>query len=97
MQAFIKSIKTFETTSHNLVLDYEVKYSIYDTVSNITIATPSKLPKEGDILYMENGFMGVISTVSPEYGATTLGCNQIVSLFARNMFYEHTARTYLED
>ena len=97
MQAFIKSIKTFETTSHNLVLDYEVKYSIYDTVSNITIATPSKLPKEGDILYMENGFMGVISTVSPEYGATTLGCNQIVSLFARNMFYEDTARTYLED
>lgn len=97
MQAFIKSIKTFETTSHNLVLDYEVKYSIYDTVSNIIIETPSKLPKEGDILYMENGFMGVISTVSPEYGATTLGCNQIVSLFSRNMFYTDAARTYLED
>ena len=52
MRAFIKDRTTFATKSHNLVLDYVLKYSIYDTVSSVTIQTPAVLPEEGDILYM---------------------------------------------
>ena len=41
MEAFIKDRRTFTTESHDLVLDYEIKRSIYDTVSSVTIKTPS--------------------------------------------------------
>lgn len=97
MRAFIKDRKTFETKSHNLVLDYELKYSIYDTVSSVTIETPVTLPGEGDIIYMENGFFGVVKTVSPDFGQTVLDVNQIISLLSRDMFYTPAPFTYLED
>lgn len=97
MRAFIKDRKTFETKSHNLVLDYELKYSIYDTVSSVTIETPAALPGEGDIIYMENGFFGVVKTVSPNFGQTVLDVSQIISLLSRNMFYTPAPFTYLED
>lgn len=97
MRAFIKNYKTFITTSHNLVLDYELKHSIYDTVSSVTIETPPVLPQEGDIIYLENGFFGVIKTVSPDRGQTVLDMNQIITLFSRNMFYAPAPFTYLED
>lgn len=98
MQAFVKDYKTFETTSINLVLDYELKYSIYDTVSSITIPTPANLPQVGDIIYLDgNGFFGVIKNVSPDYGKTELDVNQIMTLLGRNMFYQTSTFTYLED
>ena len=98
MQAFVKDYKTFETTSINLVLDYELKYSIYDTVSSITIPTPANLPQVGDIIYLDgNGFFGVIKNVSPDYGKTELDVNQIITLLGRDMFYQTSTFTYLED
>ena len=97
MRAFIKDRTTFATKSHNLVLDYALKYSIYDTVSRVTIQTPATLPGEGDILYMENGFFGIIQAISPEEGKTRLDVNQIISLLERNMFYTPAPFTYLED
>lgn len=97
MQVFIKDRTTFTTKSHNLVLDYELRYSIYDTVSRITIQTPASLPDEGDILYMENGFFGTIQAISHEEGKTQLDVNQIISLLDRNMFYAPAPFTYLED
>ena len=97
MRAFIKDRATFATKSHNLVLDYELKDSIYDTVSHITMETPATLPGEGDILYMENGFFGVIRAISPEEGKTRLDVNQIMSLLERNMFYAPASYIYLED
>lgn len=97
MEAFIKDRRTFTTESHDLVLDYEIKRSIYDTVSSVTIKTPSILPKEGDIVYLETGFIGTISTVSVDHGRTELGINQIGALFSRNMFYTDASFTYLED
>lgn len=97
MRAFIKDRTTFATKSHNLVLDYALKYSIYDTVSCVTIQTPATLPGEGDILYMENGFFGIIQAISTEEGKTQLDVNQIISLLERNMFYTPAPFTYLED
>lgn len=98
MQAFIKDSKTFETTSINLVLDYELKYSIYDTVSSVTIPTPANLPQVGDIIYLDgNGFFGVIKNVSLDYGKTELDVNQIMTLLGRDMFYQSSTFTYLED
>lgn len=97
MRAFVKDYKTFATTSHNLVLDYELKHSIYDTVSGVTIETPSVLPKEGDIIYLENGFFGVVKTISPDHGKTVLSVNQIITLLGRNVFYTPASFQYLED
>ena len=98
MEAFVKDRKTFVTKSHNLVLDYNIHYSIYDTVSSIVIETPEILPQEGDILYLDgNGFFGVIKTISPDKGKTTLDCNQIITLFARDIYYQAGTWTYLED
>ena len=98
MEAFVKDYKTFQTTSHNLVLDYELKPSIYDTVSTITIETPSVLPNVGDIIYLDGkNFFGVVKTVSPDNGKTSLGVNQIITLLGRNMFYTAQSFTYLED
>ena len=97
MRGFIKDRATFLTSSHNLVLDYELKLSIYDTVSSVVIETPENLPQTGDILYLECGFFGIVKTVSPDHGKTELGVNQINTIFARDLFYTDTTFTYLED
>ena len=98
MEAYIKDARTFITTSHNLVLDYTIKQSIYDEVSQVIIETPTMLPKEGDIIYLDGKrFFGVIKTVSPDHGKTELAVNQIITLFSREIFYSDMDFTYLED
>ena len=97
MEAIIKSRKTFRNLLHSPVFDYELKNSIYDTVSRITVMEKDAQVNTGDIIYLENGFFGVVNTISHDRGKTVLGCNQIVTIFARNIFYSAQSFTYLED
>lgn len=97
MRAFIKDIRTFETTAHELVLDYKLVKSIYDAYSTVIISTPPTIPKEGDIIYIDSGYYGLIQSVYVDRGKTELSCSQIINLFGRKMFYTAQSFTYLED
>lgn len=98
MRAFIKDIKTFETLSHNAVFGYELKRSIYDTVSTIVIQSPVKPLKEGDIVFLDGAkFYGVIDTISLDGSSVQLGVKQINELFSRDMFFTAKPFSYLED
>lgn len=98
MYCFIKSKNTFETLSISAVFDYSIYLSIYDSVSTIIIKTPNASISAGDFVYIDGGiFFGVINSIEPDYGRTTLQCGQPVTLFSRNMFYTDQSFQYLED
>ena len=98
MQVFIKDGKTFETISHNEVLGYELKKSIYDVVSTIHIIAPETLPKTGDIIYVDEvDFFGVLKEVELDNKIAILKVNQIVTLLNRDLVYKSATYTYLED
>lgn len=97
MEVFIKDRLTFETKGIVTVLDYTIEQSIYDTVSDIIITTPKVLPNEGDFIFLDAGFLGIVSTVSPEDGKTEIGARQINTLFSRSMFFKTASYTYIED
>lgn len=97
MYAFIKDSRTFKTKCAALVLAYSVSRSVYDTVSKVTIAAPTVSPSEGDIVYLDEGFMGLITTISPDGDEVELSLVQIVSLFSRSMYYIEEPYIYLED
>ena len=97
MELFVKDRKTFATKFSGLILDYEVKPSIYDTVSTYTIPS-DKVPNEGDFVYDEDtGFIGVVSAVNTDEKISTLSVNQIHTLFNRKIIYVDASYTYLED
>lgn len=96
MQLFIKDKKTFITKSNTLILGYEIKPSIYDTISTYTIPNEN-LPNEGDFIYDEyTGFIGVISSVQTIKDIAELHVKQIHTLFSRKIIYTQEAYTYLE-
>lgn len=97
MFVYIKDKKTFDTKSLSVVLDYELNPSIYDTVSTVVIPKPDILPNEGDIIFLEDGFIGVIASYNVEYEKVTLDINQISMLFSRNIFYTQQTFEYAED
>ena len=98
MICFIKDKKTFTTKAMETAVDYEIKESIYDTVSTVTIPTPKVLPEEGDFLMFDgNPFVGIIKEVEIDGGETELSVEQAVKLFSREMFYTSASYTYLED
>lgn len=98
MEVFFKDAKTFTTKSHSLVLEYELKPSIYDTVSYVTIQTPDTLPNEKDFVYIEEyDWIGIITAVSPVQDRTEISMRQIITLLDRSLFYTNTAFTYGED
>lgn len=96
MELFIKDKKSFVTKSSALILDYEIKPSIYDTVSTYTI--PNKnLPNEGDFVFDEDtGFIGIIGAVETDRDIASLKCNQIHTLFNRKIIYTASSYTYIE-
>lgn len=96
MQLFIKDRKSFVTKFSSLILDYEIKPSIYDTVSTYTIPNEN-LPNEGDFVYDEDtGFIGVIGAIETERQIAILSVHQIHTIFSRKMIYQSTSYTYLE-
>lgn len=98
MRAFIKDKYTFETLIHCLVEDYDIKESIYETVSEIRIVTPDNPLTEGNILIIQEiNFVGIISNISVEEGTTVLSCEQAVTLFNRDIFFDSANITYVED
>lgn len=98
MICFIKDKKTFTTKAMETAVDYEIKESIYDTVSKVTIPTPKALPEEGDFLMFDgNPFVGIIKEVEIDGGETEISVEQAVKLFSREMFYTSASYTYLED
>lgn len=98
MEVFFKDAKTFVTKSHSLVLGYELKPSIYDTISYVTIKTPSTLPNEKDFVYIEDySWIGIVTAVSPEQDRTEISMKQIVTLFDRTLVYTNASFTYGED
>lgn len=97
MELFIKDGKSFVTKTHALILDYEIKPSIYDTVSTFVVPYNAQI-ESGDIVYDEaTKFIGVVSAVNKENEILTVSANQIQTLFARKMFYSAASYTYLED
>jgi len=98
VQALIKNRSDWATSSNEEVLNYEIKKSIYDTVSSVIIATPDAIPSEGDFIILDGmDYIGVIKTVTVDKGKTTIGCNQIVTVFNRSIFYDYGTFTYMED
>lgn len=98
MIAVIKDGKSYATVAHAPVLDYDIKESIYDTISTIAVPLGDiTAAKEGDIVYVQGLFLGLISAIDIDEQLAILNCLQIVSLFAREMFYTSAAYTYLED
>lgn len=96
MQLFIKDRKTFATKSSSLILDYEIKPSIYDTVSSYTIPNEN-IPNEGDYVFDEDtGFIGVIGTIETDRKIVRLGVHQIYTIFSRPIIYAAESYTYLE-
>lgn len=83
MLCYIKSRQTFRTISQPLVvLDYDVAIdSVYDDVSVITVLSEITDAEE-DFVYLD-GWLGVISSVAPEKGQTTIHAKNILNAFAR--------------
>lgn len=98
MIIYIADKKTFINKAIATAVDYEIKQSIYDVVSTITIPTPRVAPNEGDFLLLDGmPFVGIINAVDIEGGRTVISVEQAVKLFARDMFYTAGSYTYLED
>lgn len=98
MGAFIKDGRTFVTKAYSSILDYAVKQSIYDVVSEVDITTPEILPETGDIIFIDDmDFFGIIKNVDVDNDKTSLKINQIVTLFDRNLVFTKSSYTYIED
>lgn len=88
MEALIKSFSDWHAVSHQLVVDYELKPSIYDTVSQITIQTPKESISEGDFLYLDTlDWLGVIKSIEQDEYITKLKCNQANTMFDRDILF----------
>ena len=99
MVFYIKAKADFETITYGHVFDYELKHSIYDTISTVVIPTPKEQIKQGDyIVFDGQPYIGIINSVSVDKGQTTLNCLQIISLFDRQLyaFYEEQQSTSIE-
>ena len=98
MIVYIKDKETFTTKIVVTAVDYEIHESIYDTVSSVTIPTQSTPPEEGDFLMFDGmAYVGIITEVNIDKGATQISLEQAVKLFSRDMFYTAQSYTYLED
>lgn len=98
MIIYIADKKTFFNKAIVTAVDYEIKQSIYDVVSTITIPTPKVAPAEGDFLMLDGmPFVGIINAVNIDGGRTVVSVEQAVKLFSRDMFYTAGSYTYLED
>ena len=98
MIVYIADKKTFINKAVVTAVDYEVKESIYDVVSTITIPTPKVAPQEGDFLMFDGlHFVGIINAVQIDRGKTIVSVEQAVKMFSRDMFYTAGTYTYLED
>jgi len=84
MLCYIKSRATFHTSASLTVIDYDIALdSVYDDASTLTVLTEI-INIEGDFICF-NGWIGVISSVAPEKGQTTISARNILAAFNRPM------------
>jgi hypothetical protein len=82
MLCYIKSRATFRTSSTLTVIDYDIALnSVYDDASTITVL--SEITGIEDDFICFDGWIGVVSSVSPEKGQTVITVKNILSAFNR--------------
>lgn len=90
MICYIKDRKTFVTKGTYPVSEYDIVLkSIFDDQSKITI-TGIANAVEGDWVYCDNGYLGVIQTANPDAKVkrTTLTCREALAIFDRDSIYD---------
>lgn len=90
MYCIVKDGKTFraKTDTTCSVTDYDLTLeSIYDEVSDIAVVGARGKPKEGDFVFIENGYMGIVSEVETDKVVVNMKIRQMVTLFDRDIFY----------
>lgn len=89
MKCYIKDRNTFQTLCACSVVAYDITLeSIYDEVSDISILYDGAV-KEGDIVWLENGYCGIINGYDPDGNMVKLKCNHIITLFSRDLYYDN--------
>lgn len=99
MYCIVKDGKTFRAPDGAAcsVVDYSlVMDSIYDEVSDLRVTRTEVPPKEGDFIYLENGYQGIVQEAEPEEGTISLKCRQMPALFEREMYYAEPQGATLE-
>lgn len=90
MYCIIKDRKTFvaKPACSGVAVEYDLTYaSIYDEVSHITLTGYKKPPDEGDFLWLENGYVGVIKSIDdPSDEQINIKCRQVITLFERQQY-----------
>ncbi len=85
MTCYIKNRLTFITESNHEITDHDIVLdSIFDDKSTITI-TGKHAAAKGDIVCVDNTWMGVIDGVNVDDGLTVLTCKEMSSLFDRKI------------
>lgn len=94
MLCYIKSRTDFKTKpAPPVVLDYDIALnSVYDDASSIVVQGEIT-GIEGDFIYVD-GWLGVVSSVAPDRGQTTITATNILSAFSRPLL--PTSGTYIE-
>lgn len=84
MLCYIKSRATFRTSATLTVIDYDIALnSVYDDMSTLTVLTEIT-GIEDDFVYYD-GWIGIVSSVTPEKGQTTIKAKNILNAFNRPM------------
>lgn len=97
MQAFIKGRRDFITKAHGFILNYNIKRSIYDTVSTVTISNINPSVETGDFIFLDGlDFIGIITDISTSGTAAELSVVQQASILDRQLIYKPQTYTYLE-
>lgn len=98
MQAFIMDRRDFTVKSRGQVAGYDIKKSIFDAVSSVTVSDLSPTAGADDYIFLDGmDFLGVISDITAEGTAARLSVAQPESILSRQLIYTPRAYTYLED
>lgn len=81
MKCYVKDPRTFTTTGIYDVSQYDIfLYTIFDDVSKITV-NQKDAATEGDIIYCDNGWMGIVKSYKNDTGKSTLSCIDMINIF----------------
>lgn len=100
MYCILKDRRTFQSLTDTTcsVTNYElITESIYDEISDIRVTAAKVKPKEGDIVFLENGFAGIVQEAEGNVHALDLRCRQMVTIFDRDIFYSEPQGAYIEE
>lgn len=98
MHCIVKDGKTFRALCGAAqVKDYSLTMdSVYDEVSELRLICGEAQLKEGDFVYLENGYQGIVQETEAEKGSVALKCRQVTALFEREVYYTEPQGTTLE-